>query len=220
MISLHDVSKSIREPNGQPRVLFENLNFHLADDEPSIAIVGRSGSGKSSLLRILAGLDTNYTGDYYHAGQHLGKNLASLAEFRMDNVGIVSQRYDLLSDRNVLQNVLFGLRDGKNATAKAMECLARVHLEGFERKRVNQLSGGEAQRVAIARALVKEPRIILADEPTGALDESTEDTILGLFQELQDRGTRFVIATHSTKVARSCAQTLVMKDRQLFDISG
>ncbi len=218
MISLHDLSKSIREPNGQQRVLFKDLNFHLTVEEPSIAIVGRSGSGKSSLLRILAGLDTRYTGDYYYAGEHLGKNLASLANFRMNNIGIVSQRYDLLHDRNVLQNVLFGLRSRKNATAKARECLARVHLEGFERKRISHLSGGEAQRVAIARALIKEPRVILADEPTGALDETTEDRVLELFQELQDGGTRFIIATHSAKVAKSCERTLTLRDRQLVEV--
>ncbi|WP_309081622.1 ATP-binding cassette domain-containing protein [Zhihengliuella sp.] len=217
MLQLDSLSKTVREPNGQQRRLFDALHMTMADDDRSIAILGRSGSGKSTLLRILAGLDGAYTGSYFHAGELVPQREQASADFRMRHIGYVTQSYDLLEDRNVLHNVRLGVGPGEDAEERASECLAAVQLEGFERKPVRHLSGGEAQRVAIARALAKRPDVVLADEPTGALDERTERSILDLFAELQRQGRRFIIATHSETVARACDRRLVLADGRLVE---
>ncbi len=220
MIELSEIVKDVPEPNGTPRRLFEDLNFKMLSGERSVAIVGRSGSGKTTLLRILAGLDWRYGGAYFFEGAKLPKSASALADFRFRRIGVVTQEYDLLPDRNVLRNVMFGAPGGKDRAERARTCLARVGLQGFESRRIGQLSGGEAQRVAIARALVKEPLVVLADEPTGALDEGAEDAILALFGELQAHGTRFIIATHSPRVVDACEREVRIKNGRLLAPTG
>lgn len=215
MIELRAIRKTLREADGQARTLFDGLDLSVGEEERSVAIMGRSGSGKSTLLRMLAGLDLDYSGDYRFHGEELTRTPDAMADFRLRNIGIVTQHYDLLSDRNVLQNVVFGAPDRRGAAVRAQRCLTQVHLDGFARKKVTRISGGEAQRVAIARALVKQPAVILADEPTGALDEGTEDRVLALFEELQHLGTRFVIATHSSRVAAACDRVLTISGHRL-----
>ncbi|GAA3598549.1 ABC transporter ATP-binding protein [Klugiella xanthotipulae] len=214
MIRLEDVDKVVVEPNGLRRDLFRSLNFSLSPAHSSVAILGRSGSGKSTLLKILAGLDTRYQGKYFFEGEPLLKNGATMARYRRENIGIVTQSYHLLSDRNVVQNVLLGF-SGKKSIARAKECLALVQLEKFEKKSITQLSGGEAQRVAIARALVKNPRVILADEPTGALDEETENHILSVFSRLESEGHTLIVTTHNERVAGWCQSRLMLSDKKL-----
>lgn len=215
MITLNGISKNLREPNLQWRPLFQELEFQLRDDDRSVAIVGRSGSGKTTLLRMIAGLDTNYDGEYLIDGVAVARTPAAMAAIRREHIGFVTQHYDLLPDRTVLNNVVFGCAKRADTLNIARASLARVGLAGFERHRVSRLSGGEAQRVAIARALTKQPRVILADEPTGALDESTESELLSLFDELADQGTHFVVATHSAKVAGWCQRTLAIHGGRL-----
>ncbi len=142
-----------------------------------------------------------------------------MAKHRLDHIGIVTQRYDLISDLNVVRNVKLALRGGPSADEEAEKALAAVGLSGFGTKRLRRLSGGEAQRVAIARAIVKAPELLLADEPTGALDEDTENEVLDLFTSLGDSGARLVIATHSTRVADSCDRRLLLEGNQLVEIS-
>ena len=217
MLELRDLHKTLRERNGAARVLFDGMHLSVDDDEPSVAIMGRSGSGMSTLLGILAGLDVNYEGTYTLLGEIQPRELTAMARTRLRRIGYVTQRYDLLPDRNVLANVTFGVSGltRAEATIRARQCLELVELDGFERNRVTRISGGEAQRVAIARALMKRPRILLADEPTGALDEATEDLVLDVFRRLRETGTIVVLATHSPKVASSCDRTLLLEGLRL-----
>lgn len=215
MLHLSSISKAVTEPNRQQRVLFDDLDLHTTEAQRSLAIVGRSGSGKTTLLRILAGLDVDYTGSYTHRGQNMTKSLQPMAAFRFKHIGVVTQQYDLLDDRNVLRNIMIGQPRSRELRPWAQECLELVGLPGYGSRRVKGLSGGEAQRVAIARALVKRPDIVIADEPTGALDIETEDAVLDVFDRAQDRGVQFIIATHSPRVARRCQTQLLIEDKQL-----
>lgn len=218
-IGLSALSKDLVEPNGEKRPLFEDLDFQLGDQERSVAVLGRSGSGKSSLLRILAGLDLDYRGEYRYRDSLLKKNSEAMADHRFRHIGIVTQRYDLLDDLNVIRNVQMAVPTKRGAVDRAQGALRAVGLDGFAGKRIRQLSGGEAQRVAIARAIVKSPAIVLADEPTGALDEHTEQEILDLFRSLQDSGTKFIIATHSSRVAQACDRQILVKGKQLVPLA-
>ncbi|MBB2925533.1 ABC transporter ATP-binding protein [Cellulomonas cellasea] len=218
VIHLTSITKSVREPNGQDRALFESLQFRLDAPARSVAILGRSGSGKSTLLRILAGLDVSYHGNYLFNGRPLLKNTQAMARHRLDHIGFITQSYDLLDDRTVEHNVRLGVRDRQAQDTRARACLNMVKLSGYERKRPRQLSGGEAQRVAIARVIAKRPTVVLADEPTGALDEETESSILDLFATLQQRGATFVIATHSERVAARCERRLILDGKTLHEL--
>ena len=217
LLALQSLQKTVREPNGSMRQIFNGLDFVMGSEERSVALLGRSGSGKTTLLRILAGLDATYGGDYHFQGEVLPKRLDPLADHRRMHVGLVAQSYDLLDDFNVERNVLFGARGLEQPERRAMEALESVGLKGMGRKPVTRLSGGEAQRVAIARALVKRPTLILADEPTGALDEATEDDILDLFASLQVNGISFIIATHSPRVAAACQRRVTVSDHRLVE---
>lgn len=218
MISLDSISKSVREPNGQVRSIFEDLRFTLADDDRSVAVLGRSGSGKSTLLRILSGLDLEYSGVHTFAGSRLPRRWGDLARYRRDHIGVVTQSYDLLSDRTALANVRLGCPQRSGSAALARRALGLVGADHLASRRAARLSGGEAQRVAIARAVVGRPAVVLADEPTGALDEETELDVLQLFDDLQSTGMRFVIATHSSRVAERCSRRVLIRDRRLVDL--
>lgn len=210
-LTIHE--KTLAEPNGDTRVLFENLRLTVDAPGATVAIMGRSGSGKTSLMRVLSGLDLDYSGAYLYDDTALTQTDAKMSKFRTKQVGIVTQRYDLLADRNTLDNVRIGAK--RCTRTEAETALKLVGLPEYGSKRVNQLSGGEAQRVAIARALAKKPTIILADEPTGALDIDTEDSILRLLSAVAAGGTTIIYATHSPRVASSCGQVLTLADRQL-----
>jgi len=217
LFTVQSLKKTVREPDGSVRRIFDGLDFAMGSHERSIALLGRSGSGKTTLLRILAGLDAHYEGSYVFQGTALPRRLDPLADHRRAHIGLIAQSYDLLDDFTVERNVLFGARGLAQPKERTMEALASVGLQGMGRKPVTKLSGGEAQRVAIARAIVKRPTLILADEPTGALDEDTEDDILGLFASLQNSGISFIIATHSPRVAASCDRRVVVADHRLVD---
>lgn len=218
VIHLTNITKTVREPNGQDRPLFKSLQFSLDAPAQSVAILGRSGSGKSTLLRILAGLDVGYHGSYLFNGRELPKNTPAMARHRLDHIGFITQDYNLLDDRTVEQNVQLAVRDRQAPATRAKACLKMVQLIGYEQKRPRQLSGGEAQRVAIARVIAKRPTVVLADEPTGALDEETECSVLDLFATLQQRGTAFVIATHSERVAARCERRLILDGKTLREL--
>jgi putative ABC transport system ATP-binding protein len=217
VIRLTALSKSVRERNGEVRTIFRDLDFEMTRSERSVAVLGRSGSGKSTLLRILAGTDVDFGGVYSYDGAQLPKSMAGMARHRLEHIGIVTQAYDLLPDRTVAANVAIGCTQRVGSSASAEEALELVGIGHLARKRPAQLSGGEAQRVAIARAIAKRPSIVLADEPTGSLDEATEQDVLDLFDLLQQHGTRFVIVTHSDRVAQRCARRTRILDHRLVD---
>lgn len=218
MITLDILSKTVPEPSGAKRTLFKNLSFCVDYDTTSTALLGRSGSGKTTLLRILAGLDVKYDGNYHYRGTDLPQNLDDMARLRRNEIGYITQDNTLLTDRTVTENMLLGLRKTKENCASVAYQLGRVGLEGFGARNAGKLSGGEAQRVAIARALIREPRLVLADEPTGALDEETEHVVLDVLSELADNGVHFVIATHSKTVAQRCQRQLEIRDKQLGEV--
>lgn len=217
MIHLVDLTKTVREPDGTQRVLLDALGLRIDGAGRSVAILGRSGSGKSTLLRILAGLDVDYSGTYLFEGEELHRDAGAMARHRRRHVGVVTQGYTLLDDRSVLANVRMGVLERTGRTDRARECLRLVGLEGYERRAPASLSGGEARRVAVARAIAKRPAVVLADEPTGALDAGTETQILELFADLERHGTTLVLATHSDRVAATCDRRLEIRSRTLHE---
>ncbi|MGX7148099.1 ABC transporter ATP-binding protein [Enterococcus ureasiticus] len=213
MIQLQDIQKKIPQTNV---LLFDNLNFAL-NNHQSVAIQGRSGSGKTTLLKILAGFDTRYTGLYKFNGLIVSKDPKKNIKFRKDNIGIITQNYNLLYDRNIQANIQLGLTEkSRNSTKEIKEILSLVGLSKYSTKKISEISGGEAQRVAIARALIKKPKILLADEPTGALDEQTELEILDLFKTIQALGTKLIMVTHSDAVANVCDGKYVLENKRLI----
>lgn len=184
------------------------------------AIVGPSGSGKSTLMNIIGGLDTPTRGRIVIAGNDIGEmNDDDLAVFRNQTIGFVFQSFNLLPRLTALENVelpmIYGGVEPKLRTQRAAELLERVGLENRMDHRPTQLSGGQQQRVAIARALAGKPALILADEPTGALDTTTGVEILNLFGQLNREGATVVIVTHDHDVARATRRTIEMRDGRI-----
>lgn len=184
------------------------------------AIVGPSGSGKSTLMNIVGGLDTPTRGRIVIAGNDIGAmNDDDLAVFRNQTTGFVFQSFNLLPRLTALENVelpmIYGGIEPKARTQRAKELLERVGLAQRIDHRPTQLSGGQQQRVAIARALAGKPALILADEPTGALDTNTGIEILDLFSQLNREGATVVIVTHDHDVARATKRTIEMRDGRI-----
>ncbi|HVT98785.1 MAG TPA: ABC transporter ATP-binding protein [Acidobacteriaceae bacterium] len=180
-----------------------------------VAIRGPSGSGKSTLMNILGCLDRPTSGTYVLAGDDVSRmSDNSLAEARNKKIGFVFQTFNLLPRMNALENVELPLLYGGalNAKKKSMDALTRVGLGERYHHLPNQLSGGQRQRVAIARAIVTDPAIVLADEPTGALDTKTGEEILNLFKKLNDEGSTIIIVTHDLKVAEHCQREIYIRD--------
>ncbi len=215
LVDLRVDAKVVREPNGDWRTLIADSRFVLTERDCSVAICGRSGAGKTTLLRMLAGLDADYDGEYRLDGTHLPKSVRELVRIRQGTIGYVTQIPHLLPDRSVLDNVLLGLPHAGHAKEEAGVLLERVGLPLYRHKRADRLSGGEAQRVALAQALVRRPRILLADEPTGSLDEEAERSILELLVSLQAEGVCVVVATHSDLVAGACGRSVWIRERRL-----
>jgi putative ABC transport system ATP-binding protein len=182
-----------------------------------IAIMGPSGSGKSTLLNIIGCIDTPSEGDYILSGNNV-HNLREqeLAAIRNRNIGFVFQNFNLLNEYNLIDNVTLPLlykRDFNGSMKKiAIEVLEKVGLKEHVNKRPTELSGGQQQRVAIARALITNPSIILADEPTGALDKKNGKEIMNLITNINSAGTTVVIITHDSCVAKYCSRTIVIED--------
>jgi lipoprotein-releasing system ATP-binding protein len=201
-------------------VLFRGLEFEVAAGE-MVAIVGESGSGKSSLLHLLAALDKPSAGDVWVGDVRVGGlNARQAAEFRNRDVGYVWQFHYLLPEFTALENVAMpllarGVGRGE-ALEKARVWLGEVGLAARAGHRSGELSGGEQQRVSLARALVTEPKLLLADEPTGDLDGKTAEAVFGLIQQLhQDHALTSVLVTHSMEFAGRCGRVLRLRDGRL-----
>jgi putative ABC transport system ATP-binding protein len=186
-----------------------------------VAVMGPSGSGKSTLLNLIAGLDRPTAGSVTVAGERIDKlGESALARFRARHVGIVFQFFNLLDDLTVEDNVLLPAQlagaSRKQARARAGELLARMGIEQHKNAYPARLSGGERQRVAIARALVNAPELLLADEPTGALDTATGQQIVRLLRQLNEGGQTMVLVTHDPALAdRYAARTVRLVDGRL-----
>ncbi|MDE9435137.1 lipoprotein-releasing ABC transporter ATP-binding protein LolD [Xenorhabdus bovienii] len=220
LLLCHHLCKKYQEGQVFTEVL-KNVTFSIRQRE-MMAIVGSSGSGKSTLLHLLGGLDSPTSGEVLFKGRSLNEMSASVrAELRNSEIGFIYQFHHLLPDFSALENVAMPLLIGgkkRQASQKALEMLAAVGLEKRAHHRPAELSGGERQRVAIARALVNEPSLVLADEPTGNLDQRNADSIFEILQELNQRqGTAFLVVTHDLKLAGRLARQVEMHDGFLQD---
>lgn len=182
-----------------------------------LAIMGRSGSGKSTVLNLIAGIDQLGGGSYFFEDTDMSKVSGDkLTRFRRDQIGVVFQHFALIDDYTVYQNIALPLKLSKTPKAEADQKIKKIAAEleitPLLQKYPKELSGGEAQRTAIARAVVTEPKLILADEPTGALDEETGKKIMQVFHKLHEKGNTLVIVTHDPAVAASCERTVRIKD--------
>jgi putative ABC transport system ATP-binding protein len=187
-----------------------------------ITIMGQSGSGKSTLLSVLGGMNHPTSGEVEMAGVKLYELPGEkLADFRAQNLGFVFQSFHLIPYLTAIENVMLPLAivTMKNAQkrAAAKSALERVGLGAKLERLPNQLSGGEQERVAIARAIVNNPRILLADEPTGNLDSSTSEEVMALFRELNDAGQTVVMVTHNPENGRYADRTITLKDGHILE---
>lgn len=215
MIKLVNLHKSY--PIGKDSLhVLKGLNLHIKEGE-FVSIMGSSGSGKSTLLNIVGLLDEHDEGDYYLNGQ-LIKNLneKKAAILRNKFLGFVFQSFNLISYKTALENVALPLYykgvSRKERLLTAMEYLDKVGLKDWAHRLPNELSGGQKQRVAIARALVTNPKVVLADEPTGALDSTTTDSVMGLLKEINDEGMTVFVITHEEEVAEQTKRIVRLKD--------
>ena len=216
MLEIRNVSKVYGE--GETKTVALN-NVSLEVDKSSfVAIMGPSGSGKSTLLNIIGGLDSVSSGEVLIEGQridNLGED--ALVNLRRGKIAYVFQQYHLLPSLTALENVLLPLlfTEKDVNTQRAIEILKKVGLEKRLGHRPTQLSGGEQQRVAIARALVTKPKLVLADEPTGNMDQETGKEILNLFKELNSEGHTIIMVTHNLEIAKRARETISLCDGQI-----
>ncbi len=217
ILSLNDVSLSLRGNAGMVDIL-HGISLDVAAGE-TLGLVGPSGSGKSSLLMIMGGLEQATSGSVQALGRdmtHLGED--NLARLRRDNMGVVFQSFHLIPTMTALENVAtpLELAGHRDAFARAGAELAAVGLQDRAGHYPNQLSGGEQQRVALARAASPRPKLLLADEPTGNLDETNGAAIIDLLFDLRDRhGATLILVTHAPELASRCDRVISLRDGRI-----
>ncbi len=220
MIQLENIHKTYN--NGQPLHVLKGINLHIERGE-FVSIMGASGSGKSTLLNILGILDNYDEGSYYLDGK-LIRDLSEskAADYRNRMIGFVFQSFNLIPFKNALENVALPLFyrgvNRKRRNALALEYLDRLGLAEWAHHLPNELSGGQKQRVAIARALITQPQILLADEPTGALDSRTSIEVMQLLKQLNEEGQTIIVVTHESGVANQTNRIVHIKDGMIGHI--
>ncbi len=219
VISLNDIHR-VFIMGGQRFEALKGVSFSVAEGE-FVAIMGASGSGKSTCMNILGCLDPPTAGEYLLDGLNVGgMDPDQLAAVRNRKLGFVFQGFNLLARTPAVENVelplVYAGLHARERRAMAMEALQQVGLAGKENNHSSQLSGGQQQRVAIARALVNKPAVILADEPTGNLDSTTSDEIMGLFTDLNRRGITIIMVTHEADVAAYAGRRITFKDGEII----
>ncbi len=218
LLELREITKEYRMGQGAlPALRGVDLRVHRGE---YLAIMGPSGSGKSTLMNILGCLDNPSTGIYHLGGQDVSRmSEAELAIVRNREIGFVFQTFNLLPRATAIANVELPLvyrgLEPRERRRRALQALEAVGLEDRGQHRPSELSGGQCQRVAIARALVTEPRILLADEPTGNLDTTTTRELLALFAGIHRQGNTLVLVTHDTEVAHHAKRVIQMRDGEV-----
>lgn len=221
IVRLENINKVYGESGTETSVPALN-NVSLSVDEGEyVAIMGPSGSGKSTLMNVIGCLDKPTSGVYYFGDKDVLKMKdRQLSDLRLNSIGFVFQSFYLMNEENAIENVALPLSyagvSKKERERRAVEALTRVGLADRVKFRPDQLSGGQKQRVAIARAIVNNPKVLLADEPTGALDQKSGAAIMELFQKLNDEGTTIIMITHDANIASHAKKTYRIVDGQLF----
>jgi len=220
MIEIKDLHKSYQMGNNSLHVL-KGINFNVQEGE-LVSIMGSSGSGKSTLLNILGMLDEADSGSYFLDDlpiKNLNEKIA--ARYRNKFLGFIFQSFNLISYKNAIDNVAMPLyyqgMKRKERTEKALFYLEKVGLSDWATHLPNELSGGQKQRVAIARALASEPKVLLADEPTGALDTKTSYEVMELIQGINDEGKTILVVTHEEDIAQMTKRIVNLKDGIIID---
>lgn len=219
MIKISNLSKIYNYKKANAFQALYDVNLNIEKGEMA-AIIGASGAGKSTLLHILACIDNYQSGEYFLDGMLVNSNSEkSLAKIRNEKIGMVMQDFALIDDFSAVQNVMlpldFSAKKDKDKKKKALAVLESVGMSDFANNRSNNLSGGQKQRVAIARAIVNNPDIILADEPTGALDSKTAAEIMNIFKELHNQGQTVIIVTHDLGIAKQCGRIIEISDGEI-----
>ncbi|SIO12784.1 ABC-type lipoprotein export system, ATPase component [Carnobacterium alterfunditum] len=216
IMQLKEVNKYYKSTNGNKFHALKQINVSFEKGE-LVSIIGESGSGKSTLMNVLGGLDSNFEGNVLYNGKNIGNySEKELVRYHKSNVGFVFQSFNLIAHLSILDNVTLAMTLSNVSKAekekRAKEILSLVGLEDHLTKKPDAISGGQKQRVAIARALVNDPDIIIADEPTGALDSETTDQVLDLIKEIAENGKLVIMVTHSDKVAERSSRVVKIDD--------
>lgn len=215
MIEAQNLSKTYGFGDAAVNAL-KNVSLQINDGE-MVAVIGTSGSGKSTMLHILSGLDTEVSGNVLYDGTSILKmNDAELSDFRLKNVGFVFQFFNLIPELTAEENIALPQMMSGRKPSVPKELVEKLGIVSRMSHYPDELSGGQKQRTAIARALINNPKIIFADEPTGALDTKTSEEIMRLFRELNRDGKTIVIVTHDIKIAKQCGRIVEISDGQIY----
>lgn len=194
----------------------------IVQEKEMLALMGKSGSGKSTILNIISGIDLTDSGNYVFEKEDITRKKGdAMTLFRRKNIGIVMQHFALVEDMDCFENIALSLRlekvNKREIYNRVGEVANKLGIADKLKKLPRELSGGEAQRVAIARAIINKPKLILADEPTGALDEENSLKIMEIFKQLNDEGITLIVVTHDPEVAAKCRRTIWIKDGKNVD---
>ena len=221
LLELKNINKYYKLKGGEKFHVLDNVNLSFYKGE-LVAIIGESGGGKSTLMNLIGGLDSNFSGELFANGKDIKRlRKKELSKYRKNQVGFIFQSFNLIGHLSVLDNVIIAMTLSnvrkKEKIKRAKEILTNLGLENHINKKPNQLSGGQKQRVAIARALINDPKIIIADEPTGSLDSKTTIQVLEIMKDIAKKGKLVIIVTHSEKVASFSSRIVKIADGKIID---